>query len=148
MNLARESGAAVVLVALTLSLQCAGLAAVIAWTRPSFAPNVLRLGAIRSAMLVMRLMTAFIGLHLLEILLWACFYRWLCFPSWESAFYFSAASYATVGYGDVILPWMWRTLGPMESIIGVLMCGLSASFLFAIVSRLIEREARFSGEPA
>jgi voltage-gated potassium channel len=148
MNLARESGAAVVLVALTLTLQCAGLAAVIAWTRPSFAPNVLRLGAIRSAMLVMRLMTAFIGLHLLEILLWACFYRWLCFPSWESAFYFSAASYATVGYGDVILPWMWRTLGPMESIIGVLMCGLSASFLFAIVSRLVEREARFSGEPA
>jgi voltage-gated potassium channel len=127
MNLARESGAAVVLAALTLSLQCAGLAAVIAWTRPSFAPNVLRLGAIRSAMLVMRLMTAFIGLHILEILLWAFFYRWVCFPSWESAFYFSAASYATVGYGDVILPWMWRTLGPIESIIGVLMCGLSAS---------------------
>jgi hypothetical protein len=148
MNFARESGAAVVLVALTLSLQCAGLAAVIAWTRPSFTPNVLRLGAIRSAMLVMRLMTAFIGLHILEILLWACFYRWLCFPSWESAFYFSAASYATVGYGDVILPWMWRTLGPMEGIIGVLMCGLSASFLFAIVSRLVEREARFSGELA
>jgi len=148
MNLARESGAAVVLAALTLSLQCAGLAAVIAWTRPTFAPNVPRLGAIRSAILVMRLMTAFIGLHILEILLWACFYRWVCFPSWESAFYFSAASYATVGYGDVILPWMWRTLGPIESIIGVLMCGLSASFLFAIVSRLVEREARFSGELA
>jgi hypothetical protein len=26
-----------------------------------------------------------------------------CFPSWELAFYFSASSYATVGYGDVIL---------------------------------------------
>ncbi len=56
--------------------------------------------------------------------------------------------YATVGYGDVILPWMWRTLGPMESIIGVLMCGLSASFLFAIVSKLVDRETRFSGELA
>jgi voltage-gated potassium channel len=104
----------------------------------------LRLGAIRSAILVMRLMTAFIGLHLLEILLWAGFYRWLCFRSWESAFYFSAASYATVGYGDVVLPWTWRTLGPVESIIGVLMCGLSASFLFAVVSRLVDREARAS----
>ena len=41
---------------------------------------------------------------------------------------------------------MWRTLGPLEGIIGVLMCGLSASFLFAIVTRLVEREARFSGE--
>jgi voltage-gated potassium channel len=148
MIFAREAGAAVVLVTLTLSLQCAGLAAVIAWARPSFAPDVLRLGVIRSTTLMMRLMTAFIGLHVLEILIWACFYRWLCFPFWESAFYFSAASYATVGYGDVVLPWMWRTLGPMESIIGVLMCGLSASFLFAIVSRLVDREARMSGELA
>jgi hypothetical protein len=36
---------------------------------------------------------------------------------------------------------MWRTLGPVESIIGVLMCGLSASFLFAIVTRLVTRDA-------
>jgi voltage-gated potassium channel len=143
----REGGAAIVLVTLTLSLQCAGIAAVIAWARPSFAPGALRLGAIRSATLMMRLMTAFIGLHALEILLWTAFYRWLCFPVWESAFYFSAASYATVGYGDVVLPQMWRTLGPVESIIGVLMCGLSAGFLFAIVSRLVDREAQASHTP-
>ena len=122
------------------------MAAVIAWARPSFAPDVHRLEPIRSAMLVMRLMTAFIGLHVLEILLWASFYRWLCFPLWESAFYFSTSSYATVGYGDIVLPQMWRTLGPVESIIGVLMCGLSASFLFAIVSRLVDRETRLSSE--
>jgi hypothetical protein len=79
MTFARQAGAAVVLVTLTLSLQCAGMAAVIAWARPSFAPHLHRLGAIRSAMLVMRLMTAFIGLHVLEILLRAGFYRWLCF---------------------------------------------------------------------
>src|SRR6266403_4532520 len=137
----RQTSAAVGLGTLTLSLQCAGMAVVIAWARPRFAPEVLRIGATRSAILVMRLMTAFIGLHLLEILLWAGFYRWLCFTSWESAFYFSAARYATDGYGDVVLPQMWRTLGPLESIIGVLMCGLSASFLFAIVTLLIDREA-------
>src|SRR5713101_3722322 len=144
----REGSAAVVLVTLTLSLQCAGMAAMIAWTRTSLAPDVHRLGTLRSALLMVRLMTAFIGFHVLDILLWAGFYRWLCFPSWESAFYFSAASYATVGYGDVVLPWMWRTLGPVESIIGVLMCGLSASFLFAIVSRLIDRETKLSRQPA
>jgi voltage-gated potassium channel len=138
----REGSAAIVLATLTLSLQCAGMAAVIAWARPSFAPGALTLGAARSAVLMMRLMSAFLCLHILEILFWAAFYRWLCFPSWESDFYFSAASYATVGYGDVVLPQMWRTLGPVESIIGVLMCGLSASFLFALVSRLIDREAR------
>jgi hypothetical protein len=143
----REGSVAIVLVTLTLSFQCAGIAAVIAWARPSFAPGVLKLGAIRAAVLMMRLMTAFICLHMLEILLWTAFYRWRCFPVWESAFYFSAASYATVGYGDVVLPQMWRTLGPLESIIGVLMCGLSVSFLFAVVSRLIDREARASDTP-
>jgi Ion channel len=78
----------------------------------------------------------------------AGFYRLLCFRLWEPAFYFSAANYATVGYGDVVLPQMWRNLGPMESIIGVLMCGLSASFLFAIVSRLVDRETKLSRERA
>jgi hypothetical protein len=144
----RESSAAVVLVTLTLSLQCAGMAALISVAKPSLAPDDLRLGPIRSALLMVRLMTAFIVLHILEILLWAGFYRWLCFPLWESAFYFSTSSYATVGYGDIVLPPMWRTLGPVESIIGVLMCGLSASFLFAIVSRLVDRETELSREPA
>src|SRR6266446_10349591 len=147
MIVARVASAAVVLVTLTLLLHCAGMAALIASIRTSLASDVHRLRPIRSALLMVRLMTAFIGLHVLEILLWAGFYRWLCFTLWESAFYFSAASYATVGYGDVVLPWMWRTLGPVESIIGVLMCGLSASFLFAIVTRLVEREARVSDTP-
>src|SRR3984893_19538153 len=143
----REASAAVALVTLTLLLHCAGMAALISWGRTSLAPNVRGLGPIRSAMLMVRFITAFIILHIFEILLWAAFYRWLCFPVWESAFYFSTSSYATVGYGDIVLPQMWRTLGPVESIIGVLMCGLSASFLFAIVTRLVERETRVSDTP-
>src|SRR6266481_10186021 len=147
MTFAREAGATVVLVTLTLTLQCAGMASLITWARTSLVPDNHRLGPFRSALLMLRFITAFIVLHIFEILLWAGFYRWLCFPLWESAFYFSASSYATVGYGDVVLPQMWRTLGPVESIIGVLMCGLSASFLFAIVTRLVEREARVSDIP-
>jgi voltage-gated potassium channel len=61
-------------------------------------------------------------------------------PSWESALYFSATSYTTVGYGDIVLPSNWRMLGPIESILGVLMCGLSVSLLFAIATRLVGRE--------
>jgi voltage-gated potassium channel len=99
MTFVRQAGAAAVLVTFTLSLQCAGMAALIAWARTSLKPEVHRLGPFRSALLMVRFITAFIVLHLLEILLWAGFYRWLCFPSWESAFYFSTSSYATVGYG-------------------------------------------------
>src|SRR6266446_5948173 len=73
----REASAAVVLVTLTLSLQCAGMAALISFAKPSLAPDDLRLGPLRSALFMLRLMTAFIVLHILEILLWAAFYRWL-----------------------------------------------------------------------
>jgi hypothetical protein len=54
--------------------------------------------------------------------------------------YFSATSYSTVGYGDVTLPLKWRMLGPIESITGVLMCGISVSLLFAIATRLVGPE--------
>jgi Ion channel len=79
-------------------------------------------------------------LHVLTILPWACFYRWNCFATWESALYFSAASYSTVGASDLVLPQAWRTLCPIESIVGVLLRGLSAGFLFAIVTSLIGRD--------
>jgi hypothetical protein len=95
---------------------------------------------LRSAALVIRLTSLTVCLHMLTILPWACFYRWNCFPTWESAIYFSAASYSTVGASDLVLPRTWRTLCPIESIVGVLMCGLSASFLFAIVTSLIRRD--------
>lgn len=83
--------------------------------------------------------TLMIGLHVSQIMVWGAFYRWMCFPGWGFAFYFSIASYSTVGCGDLVLPTTWRSLGPCEAVTGVLMCGLSVSLLFAIVTRLVDR---------
>ena len=135
--------AAVLLLILTLWLQCAGVAALIAWLRRVAARDIYRLGPMRSAGLVVKSTVAIIVLHGMVILLWAIFYRLRCLPSWELAFYFSSSSYATVGYGDVVLPSNWRLLGPLESMTGVLMCGLSVGILFALVTRLVDR----AGEP-
>ena len=142
MAFANQACAAAVLVALTLLFQSAGMAALIHWVRTYLERGMYRFGAFRSAVLMVRFTSVIIALHLLQILLWAGFYRWICLPSWESAFYFSAASYSTAGSGDLVLPLMWRNLGPLESVTAVLMCGLSAGFLFAIVTRLVEREVR------
>ena len=97
-------------------------------------------GSIRAAVLVMQTTVMMIVLHSLVILLWAGFYRLRCFPSWELAFYFSGSTYATVGYGDVILPSKWQLLAPLESLTGVLMCGVSVSILFAVVTRLVDAQ--------
>jgi voltage-gated potassium channel len=140
MALVRQIGTAFLLLILTLWLQCGGIAALITWLRRSVVGGIHMLGPFHASVLVVRLTTALMALHGLQVLLWACWYRWLCFPSWESAIYFSASSYATVGYGDVVLPSRWHMLGPLESVIGVLMCGLSVSLLFAIATRLLGRE--------
>lgn len=132
------------LITLTLWLQSAGVAALISWVRPTLESDMGQMGAFRSAVLVVRLAMGVVLLHGLEILLWATFYRWHCLPSWDSAIYFSASSYSTLGCNDVSLPSKWRTLGPLESVIGVLMCGMSVSLLFAIVTRLFNREEQSS----
>ena len=138
----RRLGAELPLIALTLWLQSAGVAALIAWVRRVLDSDVRKLGALRSATMVVRFTAAVVGLHGLEILLWASFYRWRCFPSWDLAIYFSASSYSTLGCNDLSLPSIWRALAPLESIIGVLMCGISVSLLFAIITQLINRNAR------
>lgn len=137
-------GAELPLIALTLWLQSAGVVALIAWVRRVLGSDVQKLGTLSSAALVVRFTAAVVVLHGLEILLWASFYRWRCIPSWDSAIYFSACSYSTLGCNDVNLPSYWRPLGPLESIIGVLMCGISVSLLFAIITRLINRDAHTS----
>jgi voltage-gated potassium channel len=145
MILFNQIGAAVLLVSMTLLLQVFGVTALIEWLKRVLPRDVGKHGPSYSARLVVPATLAIVLLHGLAILLWAGFYRSHCFPSWEIAFYFSASSYSTVGYGDVVLPSAWRLLGPLESVTGVLMCGISVSVLFALVTRLLDRDIRSLG---
>jgi voltage-gated potassium channel len=141
MTFVRQLATAVFLVGLTLWIQCLGIAVLIHWARTSIERGVARLSLMYAAGLMIRFSVLVIVLHFLQIFFWSVFYRWYCLPSWESSFYFSATSYSTVGYGDVILPRVWRLLGPVESVTGVLMCGISVSFLFVVATKLVERES-------
>jgi hypothetical protein len=140
MILLTQIGAAVLLVSLTLFLQVSAVTALIEWLKRVMNRDADKGGPTYSATLVVESTVAIVLLHGLAILLWAGFYRLRCFSSWELAFYFSASSYSTVGYGDLVLPSKWRLLGPLEGIIGVLMCGISVSVLFALVGRLLDRD--------
>ena len=76
---------------------------------------------------------------LVEITTWAIFYFWQrAMPDLQSALYFSAVTYTTTGYGDLVLPAEWRLFGAVEALTGILMCGWSTGFFFAVVSRMFE----------
>jgi Ion channel len=88
------------------------------------------------------LATWIVLLHLAEVAIWGLFYLWRdAMPDLASALYFSAVTYTTTGYGDLVLAPGWRILGGVEALTGILMCGWSTGFFFAIVNRLYEAPA-------
>jgi hypothetical protein len=81
--------------------------------------------------------------HLIETTAWALVYVWKdAMPDFETALYFSAVTYTTTGYGDVVLPKEWQLVGAVEALTGILMCGWSTGFFFAVVSRMFTASAR------
>ena len=96
MEFFRPTIAAVVLVVLSLWIQCAGMATLINWGL-AYLSRKQRLSLVRSTVLIVRVTSLMIGLHIAQILVWAAFYRWMCFSGWGFAFYFSIASYSTLG---------------------------------------------------
>src|SRR5262249_11085198 len=76
--------------------------------------------------------------HLVLLARWAVL-RIACWRCWEfgDAFYQSAVNYTTLGYGDVLLAPSLRLLGPLEAANGVLMFGVSAAMVFAVIQRLL-----------
>jgi len=68
---------------------------------------------------------------------WGVFHVWQgAMPDMPSALYFSAVTYTTTGYGDLVLPTEFRLVGGIEALTGILMCGWSTGFFFAVVSRM------------
>jgi hypothetical protein len=93
--------------------------------------------------LFIRLAAWIILLHLVEIGVWGAFYVWKgAMPDLQTSLYFSAVTYTTTGYGDLLLPSEYKLAGGVEALTGILMCGWSTGFFFAIFSRM------FNASPA
>jgi hypothetical protein len=100
-------------------------------TRPSFRSNFVLLQLVAAVLLVA---------HLVNIALWAELFC-LCqeFADFPAAYYHSAVNYSSLGYGDVVMSPRWRLLGPLETVDGIVMFGISTALIVAVISRLIER---------
>jgi hypothetical protein len=127
---------AVGLVVVTVVIHAAGFSAILRAIVGSHALD--KSGFLPVTRWVIGLACWLILIHLVEISVWGLFYFWQgCMPDAESAVYFSGVTYTGAGYGDIVLPKPWRLLGPLETLTGVLMCGLSTGLFFAVVSRWI-----------
>lgn len=86
------------------------------------------------------IVAAAIGLFVLHgIEIWgyaALYYRVGALPDFQTALYFSTATYTTIGYGDVVLPRTWQMVGAIEGANGIILLGWSTAFFVAMVSRI------------
>jgi hypothetical protein len=87
---------------------------------------------------VWTILFAFVA-HLIEIALWAVLFV-ICgeFQEFGSAYYHSAVNFTTLGYGDVIMTFSWKLLGPLEAADGALMFGVSTAMIFTVIIRLVQ----------
>ena len=126
----------VALLGFTVAIHAAVLGAMLHRFQKAIQANT-PLGFIAHSWLLTRIAAVTVIAHLAEIAIWAGFYYWKeALPSLETSFYFSSVTYATIGYGDIVLPQPWRVLAAMEGLTGILMCGWSGAFFFAAVNRL------------
>jgi hypothetical protein len=140
LNLAVASG----MVALTVLLHFWGL---IALTRiVSGGSERLRAheGAGRAALVIVLGVFGVFALHTAEIWLYAALYRVVLIEtrSFEEALYFSTVTFASLGYGDIVLSPRWRLISAIEAANGVILFAWSTAFLFTLTRRLnlIERD--------
>jgi hypothetical protein len=80
--------------------------------------------------------------HFAQVGLWAGFLVQLgALKTYDDAFYFSLVTFATLGYGDIVLAPDYRIFGALGATCGSLMLGWSTALIFAAISRGREKAA-------
>lgn len=128
------------LMALCVVIHSMGLTTVFRWMQARPAPGSRDIWS--SAWRLVYVAACTVVLHLAQIILWAlCYAGVRAMPDLTTAAYFSAVTYTTTGYGDLVLPKNWRLVGGVEALTGILMCGLSTGMFFAAFSQIVQFQA-------
>lgn len=124
-----------VMVLVTVAIHLAGLATLMRLLRSH--NQLLRRMQIMPITLLLAATIGIFAIHTVEIWLFAALYLKLhAFAYFEQALYFSTVSYASIGYGDLLMPHDWRILGAIEGATGIIMLGLSTAFLISLLTQL------------
>lgn len=91
----------------------------------------------RASLLILIGVFGIFALHTVEIWLYAVLYRFLGESrSFEEALYFSTVTFASLGYGDIVLTSKWRLISAIEAANGVILFAWSTAFLLNVTRRL------------
>lgn len=72
-----------------------------------------------------------------DVVLWAWVYNLRgALPDFEDALYFSTVTFATLGYGDVVLDRQSRLLGTFEAVNGWIIFGWATALIMIVIQRL------------
>ena len=139
----RELAIAAAIVSVSLVIHMAGILLMAHWLMRRREELEQRISKRRFVVLMITLFSGILLLHVIQTSLWAVFYYTQeLFSDFETSLYFSMVSFTTIGYGDVLLPRNWRLLGVVEGFSGVLLCGVSTAFIFAVVNAMFQFRLR------
>ena len=108
------------------------------YVRQSTGPAIQR-GSISGVRPLFVAMLAMMVGNMVQIMLWGTLFMWLGeFGEFYDAVYHSAVNFTSLGYGDIVMSRNRKLLGPLEAHDGVLMLGMTAAALMAILQRMIK----------
>lgn len=125
------------MVVLTVGIHLVGIALLLTMLRRHRARRWPAGGVVRDGIGIVGAAVGLFVLHAIEIWSYAALYSVTrALPDFETALYFSTSTYATIGYGDVVLDRTWRIIGAIEGANGVILLGWSTAFFVAVVGRI------------
>lgn len=138
-NFTLEVASGILIVGICVLIQGAILLAVFTWLKKFYATLENQFNVLRNFFVVIGVVWILSIMHLLQVAIWAVAYTATgALDTYYQAFYFSIVTLSTVGYGDLTVPDGWKLFGGLEALMGPLMFGWSASFLFGMVNKFYQ----------
>ena len=82
-------------------------------------------------------------LHAVEAMIWGLAYRWVnALPDNSSAILYSLNAITSYGHENLDLAKHWQLMGALEALNGMLLFGLTTAFLFGIIQKVWQLQAR------
>lgn len=136
-NLLANLSLATVMVVLTVVIHFIGLLALLRILRYRGHRFRAQESVFGQCVLILIVVLGIFAVHTLEVWLYALSFLGIgAIDNFESALYFSTVTFASLGYGDIVLSSDWRLFGAIEAVNGLILLAWSTAFLISLMSRL------------